>query len=167
MGLPEKLLGRDEVIVRHMHEHPKALFWNVVGLIIVILAAISAFLLLPDSVPSWVNWVIVGTSVILVLVVFGYPWLQWITSTYTITNRRVITRSGIITKTGHDIPLSGISNVAYERGFMDRLSGAGTIILETSADNPLQLHDVPKVEQVHVELTDLLFHGPTTRTERP
>ena len=81
------------------------------------------------------------------------------TATYTITNRRIITRAGIFTKTGHDIPLSRISNVAYEHDLIDRLFGAGTLELQTSADDPLYLTDVPNAERVHVMLTNLLFNG--------
>ncbi|XCB30998.1 PH domain-containing protein [Arcanobacterium hippocoleae] len=89
---------------------------------------------------------------------FGWPWLKWHTSTYTVTNRRIITRRGIISKTGHDIPLSRISNVAYEYDFIDRIFGCGTLVLETSADDPLELRDVPKAEELHVQLTELLFN---------
>lgn len=48
--------------------------------------------------------------------------------------------------------------MAYEHDFIDRIFGAGTLILETSAGNPLELHDVPNVERLHVELTELLFN---------
>ena len=35
--------------------------------------------------------------------------------------------------------------------------GCGTLILQTSADDPLMLPDIPDVEDVHVEVTELLF----------
>ena len=79
------------------------------------------------------------------------------TSTYTITDRRIITRKGIINKVGHDLPLRRINNVNYERSLTDRMLGCGTLILETAAGQPLILHDVPKVERVHVAITELLF----------
>lgn len=41
---------------------------------------------------------------------------------------------------------------------MDRLFGAGTLTLQTSADDPLVLIDVPRVDMVQLELTNLLFH---------
>lgn len=157
MGLPEKLLGRDEVVIRHMHEHIKALFLNLLALLAIIVVVVLALIYLPDSLQPWANWAVGITGVVLALILFGYPWLQWVTATYTITSRRIITRSGIISKTGHDIPLSRISNVSYRHDFIDRIFGCGTLILETSAGNPLELHDVPDVEKVHVELTELLF----------
>ena len=46
--------------------------------------------------------------------------LIWLTATYTITTRRLITRHGVITRRGHDIPLTRISDVAYEKDLIDR-----------------------------------------------
>lgn len=157
MGLPEKLLGKDEVIVRHMHEHLKALFKNILGLIAIIVIVVLGLIYMPDSWPSFLTWVLILLGIAAAIYVFVWPWLSWVNRTYTVTSRRIITRHGIIAKTGHDIPLSRISNVSYTHDIIDRIFGCGTLVLETSADNPLSLHDVPDVEKVHVELTELLF----------
>lgn len=157
MGLPRRLLGRDEVVVRHMHTHLKTLFPAILLALLVIAAAVAALVLAPTSWPSWSSWVIAVVAAVLVVLVFGIPWLEWISSTYTITSRRIITRHGVFTKTGHDIPLSRISDVSYEHSLIDRLFGCGTLILQTSADDPLALPDIPDVEHVHVEVTELLF----------
>ncbi|QRV01493.1 PH domain-containing protein [Arcanobacterium phocisimile] len=161
MALSEKLLGRDEHVIRHMHEHIKALFWNTCGLVLILIALVLALVFLPDSLRPWGTWACIVFALVAAFIVWFLPWLRWITSTYTITNRRIITRSGIFSKTGHDIPLSRISDVAYEHDLIDRIVGAGTLILETSAAQPLILHDVPRVEDVHVELTELLFSADT------
>ena len=55
------------------------------------------------------------------------------------------------------MPLRRINNVNYERSLTDRMLGCGTLILETAAGQPLTLPDVPKVERVHVAITELLF----------
>ncbi|MBB6335553.1 putative membrane protein YdbT with pleckstrin-like domain [Schaalia hyovaginalis] len=70
----------------------------------------------------------------------------------------MITRHGILNRKGHDLPLSRISDIASDRDFVDRLFGAGTLTLQTSADDPLVLIDVPRVDMVQLELTNLLFH---------
>ncbi|MGV9182620.1 PH domain-containing protein [Arcanobacterium canis] len=159
MAFPQKLLGRDERVIRHMHEHAKALAGNiVVGIIIVVLCTLGV-VFLPDSLWPWGALAAGITALILLAVFVGFPLLQWLNATYTITDRRVITRNGILIKTGHDIPLSRISNVSYERDLVDRLFGCGTLVLETSAGNPLFLTDVPEVEKVNLELTELLFGG--------
>lgn len=157
MGLPRRYLGQDEVVVRHMHSHVKELFLSGIIAVLLIAAVVTAILVMPDSADPWGTYVVIAASVIIAIWRVVLPWLRWLTDTYTITSRRIITRTGILSKNGHDIPLARISNVAYEHDLIDRIFGCGTLILETSADNPLRLHDIPKVEEVHVELTELLF----------
>lgn len=157
MVISSKLLGTDERILRHMHEHIKKILPNIIAAILVLAASITGLIFMPDSATPWGQWIVAIVGIVLLIIIFFIPWLHWITTTFTITNRRIITRRGIFNKTGHDIPLSRISNVSYEHSFVDRILGCGTLMLETSADSPLRLKDIPRVERVHVELTDLLF----------
>jgi len=157
MGLPAKFLGVDEVEVLHLRTHGKALV--VPGLVLLVLAIASGIGLaaIPASWQPWAGW----AEFALVVVILGAwvvaPYLRWLTTTYTLTNRRIITRRGIIHKTGHDLPLSRINNVAYARSLLDRMLGCGTLILTTAAEAPVELHDIPDVERVHVLMTELLF----------
>ncbi len=96
---------------------------------------------------------VVVLSVPLLLV----PWLQWYTHTYTVTTKRIITRSGIFNRSGHDLPLTRISDIQLDKDVTDRFFGCGTLALQTSSDDPLLLHDVPQVEKVQVEISNLLF----------
>ncbi|MDO4887169.1 MAG: PH domain-containing protein [Actinomycetaceae bacterium] len=165
MALSRKLLGKDEKIIIHMHEHIKRLIPNMALSLVLVVAMILAFVYLPEGWRPTSTYVIIAVFLVALFVVLIIPWLVWLTSTYTITNRRIITRKGIFTKTGHDIPLARISNVAYEHDFIDRFFKAGTLELQTSADDPLPLHDIPNVEQVHVMLTDMLFSDQAHRND--
>jgi uncharacterized membrane protein YdbT with pleckstrin-like domain len=97
------------------------------------------------------------------------PFLDWLTSTYTITSRRLITREGIISRKGHDIPLQRISDVAFDQGLIDRMLGCGTLVIsDASTHGSVRLHDIPQVESVQRRLTDLLSGSPgvATSTDR-
>jgi len=158
MALSQKLLSQDEVVVRHMHTHIKTLLPAIiVESILVIAAAVGSFYV-PENARYWALptiWIVV---LILSVPLLAIPWIKWISSTYTVTTKRIITRKGIFTRTGHDLPLTRISDVQLEKNFDDRLFGCGTLALQTSADDPLLLRDVPKVETVQVEISNLLFH---------
>lgn len=157
MAIPKRLLGEGEHIVYHLRTHIKRILgWLLLGLLIIAVAVTGSMLLPSDAKPIGVYIIIAVTVVLLIPIVF-IPLLRWATSTYTITDRRIITRWGIFNKKGQDIPLSRISNVSYDRSIVDRFFRCGTLILETSADNPLHLDDIPRVEKVHVHITDLLF----------
>ena len=142
-----------------MHEHVKRLIPNIAAGIVLIVLGVAGFVYMPDSWKPAGTWTLLVLLLVGLVAFVGWPWLRWITDTFTVTNRRIITRTGIFTKSGHDIPLNRISNVAYERDLIDRFFKAGTLELQTSADEPLYLRDVPNAEQVHVMLTNLLFGG--------
>ncbi|NDR53170.1 PH domain-containing protein [Actinomyces sp. 565] len=159
MALPQKLLSKDEVVVRHMRTHPKVLLWRIIVLLTLLTAGVVASVLLPDA--DWRTGVVIALWVVILVALaplFILPWLRWLATTYTVTSKRVITRAGILNKTGHDLPLSRISDVQQERTITDRLFGCGSLSLQTSADEPLVLVDVPDVEMVQVEIANLLFH---------
>lgn len=104
----------------------------------------------------WVIWLI---ALVVILYWCVTAFVKWMTTSYTVTNRRLITRSGVITRKGHDIPIPRISDVASERGLLDRLLGCGTLILADASDQRVKLHDIPHVEQVQVKIAELLHHG--------
>jgi membrane-flanked domain protein len=153
------MLSRDEQVVMHLRTHIKSL----IGVILILFLA-SALLgiglaLIPEQYKPWTTWVLLGLYLIAIIWFVLKPWLLWLSATYTVTNRRIITRKGIFNKTGHDFPLRSINNVNYESSFLDRIFGCGTLILETAAEKPLTLPDVPGVERVHVVIADLIFDG--------
>lgn len=165
MAISKGTLGDGEEVVLHMHTHGKALFWPVVALIVFSSALGAAIALLPLSVQPWGTWAVVALFALLVLWVVLIPFLRWLTTTYTVTDRRIITRRGILHKTGHDLPLRRINNVNYARSLTDRMLGCGTLVLETAAAQPLVLHDLPRVERVHVTINNLLFQRDHDRLE--
>lgn len=157
MAISPKLLTDGESIVVDTRTHPKALIFPAVVLVVTVAVAIFLVRLADNSIASWVVW-------LLALVVFVWwvvrPFLSWLTSTYTITNKRLITREGLIARRGHDIPLMRISDVAFDMGILDRMLGCGTLVIsDASTHGSVRLHDIPQVEQVQRQLTELLGHG--------
>lgn len=158
MSLSKKLLSQDEVVVRHMHTHIKTLLPAInIESILVIAAAVGSFFV-PENARYWALATIWIAVLVLSIPLIVIPWIKWSSTTYTVTTKRVITRTGVFTRTGHDLPLSRISDIQIEKNFDDRFFGCGTLALQTSADDPLLLHDVPKVEMVQVEISNLLFN---------
>lgn len=163
MAISKDLLGADEHVVLHLRTHVKRLLGPAAALILLGAATGVATALFP---PEWVPlayYIEAGVVAILALWLVIVPFLNWYTTTYTITDRRIITRTGILNKRGHDLPLRRINNVNYEHSVVDRMLRCGTLVFETAAGRPLVLDDVPRVERVHVAITELLFdEGPDT-----
>ncbi|MGH3508707.1 MAG: PH domain-containing protein [Nocardioidaceae bacterium] len=158
MAISRRLLNDDEHVVVSTRTHVKALLLPAVVLIVV--AAVAGYLV---GLPTGGAKKPLVTAILLVALVVVIwqtvlPFLRWLTTTYTVTNRRLITRSGIISRRGHDIPLPRISDVSYDRGLLDRLLGCGTLILsDASQQGRVSLHDIPHVEDVQLKLSSLLY----------
>jgi len=169
MAFSEKQLGTGEHVVLHLRTHWKALIWPAVAFLLLCFATGLAIALALPAIPAGgktiVGWVIAVVAVILFVWLCVVPFLRWWTTTFTITNRRLITRRGILNKRGHDLPLIRISNVEYERSLLDRMLGCGTLTLTTAAEDPLTLHDIPDVERTHLRLGELMTEADSARRE--
>lgn len=160
MGISAKELGEGENVLFHLRTHPKAIWLPIVALLTLTAVLITGLVLMPvDARP-------IGTIVLVVAVVVGaivlglVPILKWASRTFTVTNRRVMTRRGILHRTGHDIGINKINSVATERSLSDRMLGCGTLKLDTASDaGTVELHDIPHVEKVSLGINGLLFTG--------
>jgi uncharacterized membrane protein YdbT with pleckstrin-like domain len=159
VGYPDNVLASDEQVVLHRHPHWKALVAPVLTLLVA--SAVAAF------AAGWVNttdWDGTAKNVLYIvigaiwLVVIGWltlwPFLNWLTTHFVITDRRVMFRYGVLTRAGIDIPLARINSVEFRHNLMDRILRTGTLIIESAAQDPLSFEDIPRVEQVHA----LLYH---------
>lgn len=165
MGISAKLLGEDENVVAHTRTHWKALIGPVLVLLVVVAAASFLAAVVPDG--SWQNVAriaIAAVGLVLVAIWTIKPFLNWYFATYTLTNRRLITRHGILNRSGRDIPLVRINDVSYEHHLTDRLLRCGTLVIESAGERgQVVLPDVPHVERLHLQMSDLLFGGPDGR----
>ena len=154
MAFPTKLLNAGEHVVVSTRTHVKALILPGLDVLVALAAAIFVDRLVDSSVGSLVVWILF--LAVLVWFVAG-PFLRWLTTTYTFTNRRFIKRSGFIAKEGRTIPLNRISGVDFEIGVIDRVFGCGTLVVsDASTDGRVELHDIPRVEKVQLQVSDEL-----------
>ncbi len=159
MSVPNKLLIEGEEIILSMRTHAKALIMPAV--VLIVLAALGGFLhaILPESsVQGWVRlaiWVAVGLGMFWWAVA---PFVRWLTTEYTITSKRVLLTTGVFTRSGRAIPLHRINDVTFEKQLLDRMLGCGTLVVSDATEQTgMRLADVPRVEWVHRQLTDLVF----------
>jgi uncharacterized membrane protein YdbT with pleckstrin-like domain len=157
VAISRKLLTDGESVVVDTRTHPKALIIPVLAGLVTLAVAIFLDKHIDNGVGSLIVWILA----LAVIVWFTLrPFLDWLTSTYTITTKRLITREGVLARSGHDIPLHRISDVAYDMGVLDRMLGCGTLVIsDASTHGSVRLHDIPHVEAVQRRLTELLDGG--------
>ena len=138
-----------------MHKHPHWKLIVIPVLVLFVVVALGSFLGALVATQSWAPWawlglVVVGAALILWLTVI--PVIRWRTTHFVITSRRVLVREGVLSRHGIDIPMSRIDTVQFRHTLVERLLGCGTLIIESSSDEPLEFDDVPGVQRVHAML---------------
>jgi uncharacterized membrane protein YdbT with pleckstrin-like domain len=134
MAFPRRLLVDGEELVLDLRPHPIALL--LPAIVTVLAVGVGIWLLtLASDVVSWI--VVVGMA--LVLVVYPVRRLtDWLTSHFVVTSDRVIHRQGLIAKSSMEIPLEAINDVRFSQGVIDRMLGAGTLVIQSASESGRQ-----------------------------
>ena len=158
MGYPQKLLSDGERIEMEMRPHWRALL--VPGL--VLLGIIIGLIVLFSLLGGWDGFVgSISKTALVIVAVFLFavfvirPFLYWITTQYVFTNRRIIVRSGLVSKHGKDMPLSKVNNVSFDISVPGRIMNYGTLTIDSASDEALIIDGVPNVEQIQREVNHL------------
>jgi len=141
-----------EVPVLSLRRHGRHLTLPV--LLLIAIAAAAGFWVgtLPEP---WLNWAAGIGAAVLALLLGVAPILGWLATRTTITNRRVIQRSGFFVHHRSEVPLSRVRGVRSTRGPVQRLFGSGDVELLV-ADESTVLSDVPGCAIVVDALQELI-----------
>jgi uncharacterized membrane protein YdbT with pleckstrin-like domain len=157
MAYPRKLLSADEHAVLELHPHGKALVLPVLALLVVVPVASFAAAVVPDGRSQGLARVAVAVVALALLVwVTVLPFLRWVTTHYVVTDRRLITRRGVLARSGRDMPLTRINDISFSHTVIERMLGCGTLVVESAGERgQLVLSSVPGVEAVQRRLYEL------------
>ena len=158
MGYPKRLLNADEEIVFDLHPHWKALVLPTLLAPVVVFAGTF----LAGKIPEGGNQTKLRIAVAaLAAVAFVWlvvtPYVKWLTTHFVLTSRRVIMREGLIARKGRDLPIFRINDVTFEHTMIERLLGAGTLVVESAGERgQVTLGDIPHVEDVQRAIYSLI-----------
>ena len=131
MAFPRRLLVEGEELILDLRPHPVALVLPV----IVTLAEVGLGIWLITLVDGpWV-WVLVAVVVVLLIVYPIRRLTDWLTSHFVVTSDRIIHRQGLIAKSSMEIPLEAINDVRFQQGVIDRMLGAGTLVIQSASES--------------------------------
>ncbi|MGD2060937.1 MAG: PH domain-containing protein [Acidimicrobiia bacterium] len=142
MGYPQRLLSDGEVIESQFRPHWSGILRE--GLIVLVGIALAVVVAIFD-LSAWIYAVI--AVLVLVLIVRGL--VKWMTTLHVITNERLIYRAGFIAKSGTEIPLEVIQNVAFNQTIFERVFGTGDLMIESAGTHgQTRYKDIPGPEAV-------------------
>jgi uncharacterized membrane protein YdbT with pleckstrin-like domain len=153
MGFPPDLLSDDEEVVVDMHPH----WWTMVpvsALLTVVIVGGLAILVASGSGTVWLTArAVVGLAVLTTLVGFGIRYAKWSTTEFVVTTERVISRSGVVAKTGIEIPLDRINTVFFNQSAFERLARSGDLGIESAGEGGRQTFtNIRKPNMVQAEI---------------
>lgn len=141
-----------------LRPHGRALI--LPALVLVLTMGVAGFAAASVPAGRYQGWGRLAVAVVLVLLVLRTvvaPYLRWRTTTLLVTDRRIVVRRGVLRSTTRDVPLWRVADVVVERSLLQRLVGSGSLFVDTTGERGgVVVRDVPQVERVARELTDLL-----------
>jgi uncharacterized membrane protein YdbT with pleckstrin-like domain len=148
MPYPKKLLNDYETVALDLHPHWWYFAEPVASLVGSIVLGILAKVLLDGDADKALTWVAI------VLIIACAVWLvlryaKWATTNFVITSDRIIFRSGVVAKSGIEIPLERVNNVLFHQSVFERILGAGDLLIESGGEAGQQrFTDVRSPERV-------------------
>lgn len=158
MGYPKRLLNPDEDVVFDLHPHWKALVVpTLLAPVIVFVASFGASKIPEGDNQGILRWAIAALAVFAFVWLVVVPYVRWYTTHFVLTTRRVLMREGLIARKGRDIPIFRINDVTFEHTVLERILGAGTLVVESAGERgQVTLSDIPHVEDVQRQIYSLI-----------
>lgn len=129
MPWPEDSLTENEEIITSFRPHWKLLLVPIlIG--VVVLAVFTAIEVWID----WAFWIRVAIAAGILGFFVVRPLVGWWFTRYVLTSERLITRRGLIAQSGIEIPLDRITNVNFSQTVVERLLGAGDLLVESAGE---------------------------------
>jgi membrane protein YdbS with pleckstrin-like domain len=132
MAYPKNLIQDGETVALDLRPHWWYFSRNIltgIPLIIVVLIIVAnvdnsgvgtaLYWLVALVFLAWAGWLVL-------------KYFQWVMTYFVVTSRRVIYRTGVLSKKGVEIPLERINNINFHQRIIDRIIGAGDLDIESA-----------------------------------
>jgi uncharacterized membrane protein YdbT with pleckstrin-like domain len=147
MPWPEDALTADETLIAMFRPH-----WKLLAVPFGWFVLFSIGLGLVFGNTSFGTWALIPFVVLVVWLVVS-PLLTWWTSLYVLTTERLMTRRGLISKSGIEIPLENITNVNFAQTVFERIIGAGDLLVESAGTSgQSKFKDIPHPDKFQTDL---------------
>lgn len=148
---PPKLINEGETVVLDLKPH-WWFFWKhiVAGLILLVVVFLWAGTL---GVDNSISKTTISLGILLYLAFVVVKYFTWTYTHFVLTDRRVISRSGIVSKRGTEIPLDRINNIDFSQRLWERVIGAGDLSIESAGkDGQSHFENVRHPDMVQQEI---------------
>jgi uncharacterized membrane protein YdbT with pleckstrin-like domain len=161
----EYLLDTERRVIR-VRLHWAVLAWDIFETVALLAVAVMVSYLLPPSL--WLVQNILWYAALFVLLRFTYVVLNWWVERIVVTDKRMMMTTGIITTKVLMMPIGKVTDLTYERPFIGRILGYGTMVVESAGQIQAlnRLEYLPKAEQVYDAISELVFGDKEAQAKR-
>jgi membrane protein YdbS with pleckstrin-like domain len=130
MTFPTRLLAPGEEVYLDSRPHWSLLFWPSVITVLVFAACIAVIVHWPNA-PIWTAWVLLGVAAVALFNLLA-RYVSWRTKSFVVTSRRIVYRTGLVRRTGREIPIARVQDVTYHQTVVERCVRAGSLTVESA-----------------------------------
>jgi uncharacterized membrane protein YdbT with pleckstrin-like domain len=134
MPYPPKLLNPGEEVVLDLRPHWWAVTPHTTGLVGALVVGMLVFTQFD------VDFLDLLAS-LLIVVALGWAamaYAKWLSTNFVLTTERVIWREGVFAKSGVEIPIGRVNTVMFNQSILERLMGAGDLVIESASEQGQQ-----------------------------
>jgi uncharacterized membrane protein YdbT with pleckstrin-like domain len=134
----------EQVIYEGRPSWRSILGFYIVGLVVAVVAGAIALLVSGGGLG-----VGVGVGIFVLVLIFG--WLKRLSTRYTITDRRLQIKRGIVARNVEEARLERVQNVNVKQGILERILQIGTVDFDTAsnrADDTFQFRGIAQPERI-------------------
>lgn len=135
MPFPKRSLNADESVALDLHPHWWYFAEPALTLVAVIVASIVVLAKGPDGTAGDVLTVVAIAALVVCGAWLLIRYLKWATTHFVITSHRVVFRTGVLSKSGIEIPLERVNNVNFHQTLFERMLGAGDLLIESGGED--------------------------------
>jgi membrane protein YdbS with pleckstrin-like domain len=164
MPYPKELLNKHEKVV--VDSHPHWLYFLEPMLAAAAAFAVYFIFVISNRVDITWGWTRFLLFVLACLGLWALLRLfRWRSVEFVVTNDRVIYRSGVFAKRGIEIPLARVNNVNFSQGILERMVGAGNLMIESGGEDGqshfTDVRDPQQVQRIIHEQIEVYRQRPT------
>lgn len=150
MSFSERQLNLGEKVVLDLRPHWWFFAPQAAALVGAVILGVLALMFFAD-VP--LVSILTAVLIVMVLIWFVARYLVWQTTNFVITTDRLVTRSGVFSRQGIEIPLERVNTVFFRQSLFERFIGSGELVVESAGELGQQkFSDITQPLKVQTEI---------------
>ena len=154
MPLPKNILNDNEELVLDLHPH----WWYFANSVATTIGVLIVWMFISSKIDGgfWNFIPTISSFAFLIAVLWVvYQYVQWRSTHFAVTGARVIYQQGFISKKGVEIPLERVNNVNFSQTIVERILGAGDLLIESGGqDGQQRFSDILRPQEVKKVILD-------------